>query len=180
MKIFDINNPRHKSILREELNRAQNILVEAFAYSVDEIWDKMSKEDRDTAVYAAKVEDPDAIVGVSWDKVPYDIQDQLDLSEYELAKYDQAGRTNLRAIENYMKTVPNLGQLTGRFLARVGRDRKNDLTIKQSYQLLNAIQKFKESGSISNASSIDSTADDAAKRNFMDAERRAGRTSGLD
>jgi phosphatidylethanolamine-binding protein (PEBP) family uncharacterized protein len=82
MKIFDINNPRHKSILREELNRAQNILVEAFAYSVDEIWDKMSKEDRDTAVYAAKVEDPDAIVGLTWDKVPYDIQDQLDLSDY--------------------------------------------------------------------------------------------------
>ena len=179
MKIFDINNPRHKSILREELNRARNILVEAFAYSVDEIWDKMSKEDRDTAVYSAKVEDPDAIVGLTWDKVPYDIQDQLDLSDYELAKYDQAGRTNLRAIENFMKTTNNLGQITGRFLARVGRDRKNDLTIKQSYQLLKAIHEFMNKTNPSQAST-DTAADDVAKRNFMDSERRAGRTSGLD
>ena len=179
MKIFNINNPEHKNILREELFRAKNIMIEAFAYSVDEIWDKMSREDRDTALYSAKVEDPDAIVGVTWDKIPADIQDQLDLSDYELAKYDQAGRTNLRAIENFMKTTNNLGQLTGRFLARIGRDRRNDLTIKQSYQLLKAIHEFMNKSNPSQ-SSADTTADDVAKRNFMDTERGAGRNSGLD
>lgn len=179
MKIFNINDPEHKNILREELFRAKNIMIEAFAYSIDEIWDKMSREDRDTALYSAKVEDPDAIVNVTWDRIPADIQDQLDLSEYELAKYDQAGRTNLRAIENFMKTTNNLGQITGRFLSRVGRDRRNDLTIKQSYQLLKAIHEFMDKTNPSQGSN-DPSADDAAKRNFMDAERRAGRTSGLD
>lgn len=179
MKIFNINDLEHKNILREELFRAKNIMIEAFAYSIDEIWDKMSREDRDTALYSAKVEDPDTIVNVTWDRIPADIQDQLDLSEYELAKYDQAGRTNLRAIENFMKTTNNLGQITGRFLSRVGRDRRNDLTIKQSYQLLKAIHEFMNKTNPS-PGSIDTAADDTAKRNFMDAERRAGRTSGLD
>lgn len=34
--IFDIKNPRHMAILREELNRAKQILIEG--YSADEIW----------------------------------------------------------------------------------------------------------------------------------------------
>ncbi len=178
MNLFDLNNVRHKQILREELERAKRIITEG--YSTDEIWDTMSPEDKDTVLYAAKVTNPEELRSAEWDSIPADVQDTIDLSDYELAKYDQAGRTNLRAIENYMKTIPNLGQLTGRFLARVGRARKNDLTIKQSYQLLNAIQKFKEAGSTNTTAFIDTDADDAAKRNFMDAERQAGRSRGLD
>lgn len=179
MKIFDINSPRHKAILKEELTRLKRILTEGYGYSMDEIWDAMSDEDKDTALYSAKVTNPGELRRKDWDSIPADVQDQLDLSEYELAKYDQAGRTNLRAIENFMKTTNNLGQITGRFLARVGRDRHNDLTIKQSYQLLKAIHEFMNKSNPAQ-SSINMDADDAAKRNFMDAERRAGRTSGLD
>jgi hypothetical protein len=180
MKIFNINKPSHKRILKEELTRLKHIILEGYGYSMDEIWDAMSNEEKDTVLYSAKVTNPEELRNMSWDSIPADVQDTIDLSDYELAKYDQAGRTNLRAIENYMKTVPNLGQLTGKFLAKVGRERKNDLTIKQSYQLLNAIQKFKEAGSTSPTAVMDTTADDIAKRNFMDAERQSGRTSGLD
>lgn len=179
MNVFNIKNPRHKQILKEELLRVKHILSEGYQYSTDEIWDAMSDEDRDTALYSAKAMNPDELRMKDWDDIPADIQDQLDLSEYELAKYDQAGRTNLRAIENFMKTTNNLGQLTGRFLARVGRDRSNDLTIKQSYQLLTAIHEFIDKSNPSQ-SSMNTAADDAAKRNFMDAERKAGRSSGLD
>ena len=143
MNVFNIKNPRHKQILKEELLRVKHILSEGYQYSTDEIWNAMTDEDRDTALYSAKVTNPDELRGEDWDAIPDDVQDQLDLSAYELAKYDIGGRTNLRAIENFMKTTNNLGQLTGKFLARVGRSRINDLTIKQSTELLIAIHKFR-------------------------------------
>ena len=62
------------------------------------------------------------------------MQDVLDLSNYELAKYDQGGRTNLRAINNFMTQSPNVNRLINTFLKKVGRTRVNDLTIKQSTQ----------------------------------------------
>jgi hypothetical protein len=176
MKI-NFNNPRYKQILKEELERAKRIITEG--YSTDEIWDTMSPEDKDTVLYSAKVLNPEELRSGSWDSIPADVQDTIDLSDYELAKYDQAGRTNLRAIENYMKKSPNLEQLASKFLSKVSRSRRNDLTTKQSYDLLQAIQKFINRTSDSRPE-IDASADDAAKRAWIDAERNAGRTSGLD
>ena len=176
MKI-NLNNPRFKQILKEELERAKRILVEG--YSADEVWDTMSDEDKDAALYVAKAENPEELRVGSWDSIPADIQDTIDLSDYELAKYDQGGRTNLRAIEQLIKKSPNLDQIVNKFLSRTGRSRRNDLTIKQSYQLLKAIHEFMNKSNPSQ-SSADTTADDVAKRNFMDTERGAGRNSGLD
>lgn len=179
MNVFNIKNPRHKQILKEELLRVKHILSEGYQYSTDEIWNAMTDEDRDTALYSAKVTNPDELRGEDWDAIPDDVQDQLDLSAYELAKYDIGGRTNLRAIENFMKTTNNLGQLTGKFLARVGRSRINDLTIKQSTELLIAIHKFR--AAMNPQQSQASTANDnEVKRAWLDAERKAGRSSGLD
>jgi hypothetical protein len=178
MNVFNIKNPRHKQILKEELLRVKHILSEGYQYSTDEIWDAMSDEDRDTALYSAKVTNPDELRGEAWDDIPEDVQDTLDLSTYELAKYDIGGRTNLRAIDRFMKTVPNLGQLTGKFLAKNGRSRVNDLTIKQSTDLLIAIHKFQ--AAMNPVQQKADTDDSASKAAWLNKQRQSGRSSGLD
>ena len=62
MKIFDINNKQHVRILKEEIQRFKYILKEAKQYSADEIWAKMSPEDRKTVLYAAKESNPNKYI----------------------------------------------------------------------------------------------------------------------
>lgn len=183
MNVFNIKNPRHKQILKEELTRVKRILTEGFQYSTDEIWNLMTDEEKAHLMLSSSDDEgPDReemYATAEWDDIPADVQDVLDMSEFELAKYDIGGRTNIRAIDRFMKTVPNLGQLTGKFLAKTGRARINDLTIKQSTALLIAIHKF--DNAMNPTSTQAPAADDSAyKAKWLDAERNAGRSSGLD
>ena len=183
MNLFNIKNPRHKQILKEELTRVKHILSEGFQYSTDEIWNLMTDEEKAHLMLSSSDDDgPDReeqYAAAEWDDIPADVQDVLDMSEFELAKYDIGGRTNLRAIDRFMKTVPNLGQLTGKFLAKTGRARINDLTVKQSTALLIAIHKFQ--AAMNPARTQAPIPDDSkVKQAWLDAERNAGRTSGLD
>jgi len=164
MNLFNINNPKHKQILREELARARRILHEG--YSADTIWDKMTKEDRETALniiwdkmtkddretalYVAKATNPeqlidvtwdeipadiqDLIIDVTWDEIPADIQDLIDLSDFELAKDDREGRNLLSGIDTALKT-PGNKQFVDKFLKKIGRTSLRDITIKQATQL---------------------------------------------
>ena len=179
MNVFNIKNPRHKQILKEELLRVKHILSEGYQYSTDEIWNTMTDEDRDTALYSAKVTNPDELRSQDWDAIPDDVQDVLDLSAYELAKYDIGGRTNLRAIDTWSKKISNIGQMISKFLDKTGRSRVNDLTIKQSTALLIAIHKFQNAMNPQRSQDLP-TDDIEVKRAWLDAERKAGRSSGLD
>ena len=132
MNLFNINNPKHKQILREELARAKRILREG--YSADIIWDKMTKEDRETALYVAKATNPEQLIDVTWDEVPADIQDLIDLSDFELAKDDREGRNLLSGIDTALKT-PGNKQFADKFLKKIGRTSLRDITIKQATQL---------------------------------------------
>ena len=132
MNLFNINNPKHKQILREELARAKRILHEG--YSADIIWDKMTKEDRETALYVAKATNPEQLIDVTWDEVPADIQDLIDLSDFELAKDDREGRNLLSGIDTALKT-PGNKQFADKFLKKIGRTSLRDITIKQATQL---------------------------------------------
>ena len=101
MKIFDFKNPKHVKILREELKRVKRILSEGAQFSMDEIWKEMSNEERTTALLASADDaGPDLADNYSdsdWDSIPADVQDRLDLSAFELAKYDtETGHRNLR------------------------------------------------------------------------------------
>ena len=148
MNLFNINNPKHKQILREELARAKRILREG--YSADTIWDKMTKEDRETALYTiwdkmtkedretalyvAKATNPEQLIDITWDEVPADIQDLIDLSDFELAKDDREGRNLLGGIDTALKT-PGNKQFVDKFLKKIGRTSLRDITIKQATQL---------------------------------------------
>jgi hypothetical protein len=179
MKIFNIKNTKHQEILKEELIRVKRILLEGSGFSMDEIWAAMTEDERFDAIAASR-DDIDAAERYSneiWDSIPDSITDSLDLSEYELAKYDQGGRTNLRSID-FQMSKQGVDKLVNKYLQKVGRARKNDLTLSQSYDLLTKINQFIQSTTKSKP--FTSVADDDVKQAWLDAERRAGRRSGLD
>ena len=140
MNIFDINNPRHKQILKEELARAKRLMEQS--YNADHIWDSMTPEDRKEALYVAKEPNPDALLDVEWDKVPADTQDLIDLSNYELARTNQGGGSMLRGIAFAMKENPVGQPFVKKFLEKVGRAELRDLTVDQSYKLNIALWQY--------------------------------------
>ena len=133
MKIFNHKDPAHLRILKEELNRAKRLIREA--YSADEIWNKMSLDDRKTSLYVAKTPNPNKLISVTWDNIPADVQDLIDLSDYELATSDQGGRSMLRGINYALKENPIGQSFVKQYLQRIHRASLNDITIKQSYEL---------------------------------------------
>tara|TARA_R110000868_G_scaffold196995_3_gene443135 strand:+ start:1023 stop:1502 length:480 start_codon:yes stop_codon:yes gene_type:complete len=159
MTVFNIKNPRHKQILKEELTRVKRILSEGFQYSTDEIWSLMTDDEKtDLLLSSADDDGPDRAEEYTdggWDDIPADIQDTLDMSEFELAKYDSAGRTNIRAIDSLTKRLTNANSLVSKFLAKTGRFRVHDLTIKQSAALLIAIHKFQDATGPSSSVGLD-------------------------
>jgi len=155
MKLFDINNPRHIEILREELAKIPQLLRE---YNEDSIWASMSEDDRWDAIASVSDDDgpdlADKYVGRVWDNIPDDITDRIDLSDYKLASSDLGGRTNLRVIESFKRKDPAAQRVIDAFLKRVGRSDFNKITVKQSYQLLSAIHKSSESGAPTNTFNV--------------------------
>ena len=126
MKLFDSTNKQHLTILREELTRVKRILTEGAEYSADEVWAAMTPEERRKV--AAGHENID-----TWDSVPADVQDNINLSDYELAKYDRSGRTYLRGIERFQKDITD--PVVEKFLKRVGRNSVDALTVDQAMKL---------------------------------------------
>ena len=139
--IFDYKNPTHIRILKEELLRAKRLIMEQM-FSADEVWDKMSNRDRNEALYVAKVTNPDELIELTWDDIPADIQDTIDLSDYEIASKNKDGRVNIRGIEYAIKENPIGKQFIDKFLKQVGRPTLNDITINQSYKLNTAVWQY--------------------------------------
>lgn len=143
MKVFDFKNPKHVQILREELTRVKRILAEGANFSMDEIWKEMSEDERHNSLLATRDDAgpdiADRYADAEWDNVPAEIQDALDLSAFELAKYNVVTKTNLGTIKSYEKKSPEYAKLISGYLAKVGRKDVYCLTTKQSYDLLKKI-----------------------------------------
>lgn len=83
MKIFDINNPRHVQILKEELVRARRILRE---YNEAEIWKRLTVQQREELL--ASVDDDmgpdfaDEYAETDWMQIPDAITNRIDISRY--------------------------------------------------------------------------------------------------
>jgi hypothetical protein len=137
MKNLNLNNETFRRILKEELEIVRNVINEN--YSADKIWSSMSEKDRNEALYSAKAMNPDELLNVVWDQIPADVQDTIDLSDYELANDDQIGRTNLRAIAGLSSKDAKAKQIVDRFIKATGRQSIQTLTKKQSTKLLAAI-----------------------------------------
>ena len=139
--IFDHKNPIHVHILKEELARAKRIISES-TYNTDTVWEKMTDVERNEALYVAKVTEPDELIELTWDEIPADIQDIIDLSDYELANTDKGGRTNIRGLEYGLTEHPEAKIFVDKFLKKVGRASLKDITIKQSYELQPAFWSY--------------------------------------
>jgi hypothetical protein len=144
MKIFNHKNPRHMQILKEELARAKRILTEGF--SADRIWALMTPDERKTAISTtddASIDLADQYAENEWDNVPADLQDQIDLSEYELAMDDQQGRSLLRGIKSAITENPEkANEFIKKFLKKIGRKRLEDITIDQATKLNIGIYQY--------------------------------------
>jgi hypothetical protein len=149
MSIFDINNPRHKQILKEELARAKRLIEQS--YNADAIWDSMTPEHRKEALYVAKEPNPDALLDVSWDDIPKetqdlidlgDYQDLMDLGDYKLARKDQAGASLLRGIKAAIKQNPDAERFITKFLTKVKIENLDDITVNQAYKLNPALWQY--------------------------------------
>ena len=132
--IFDYKNPTHVRILKEELARAKRIMNES-TYNADTVWDKMTEVERNEALYVAKVPNPDKLIKLKWDEIPADIQDIIDLSDYELANTDKNGSINMRGLKYGLTQHPEAKTFVDNYLREIGRESLNDITIKQSYDL---------------------------------------------
>lgn len=148
MKVFDFNNPKHIKILREELKRVKHILAEGSKFSMDEIWKEMSEDERRNSLLAsADDEGPDLADNYAdeeWDSIPADVQDRLDLSAFELAKYDtESGHRNLRFIKN-MSSDDAGKKLVSAYLEKIDRRDIDCLTKKQANDLLLKLAKLKK------------------------------------
>lgn len=140
MNIFNINDPKHRQILKEELARAKRLMEQS--YSADGIWDTMTQRDRKEALYIAKEPNPDALLDASWDDIPSDIQDLIDLSDYELARKNQAGGSLLRGIKTAIKQHPDAERFVAKFLNMIGRENLDDITVNQAYKLNPALWNY--------------------------------------
>ena len=132
--IFDYKNPTHIRILKEELARAKRIMNES-TYNVANVWDKMTEVERNEALYVAKVPKPDKLIKVVWDKIPANIQNIIDLSDYEIASMDKNGSINIRGLKYGLTQHPEAKTFVDKYLLDLGRKSLNDITIKQSYEL---------------------------------------------
>ncbi len=144
MKIFDHKNPRHLQILKEELARAKKILNEV--YSADRVWDAMSEDEQEEALMAtADDEGPDLAdkwTGAKWDEIPSDLQDMINLSDYELAIDDKFGRSLLRGIKNALQSNPTAKTFVDKFLRAVNRTSVENLTVNQVTKLNTGLYQF--------------------------------------
>ena len=147
MKIFDHKNPRHIQILKEELARAKKILNEE--YSADRVWAAMSEQEQEEALMAtADDEGPDLAdkwTGAEWDEIPADLQDQINLSDYELAIDSKEGRVMLRGIKNALVSNPKAQQFIDKFLKAVNRTSVDNITMDQSQKLNIGVYRFIQS-----------------------------------
>lgn len=193
MKIFDFKNPRHLEILREELHRAKTLMIEASGYNEDKIWDAMTEDERWEAIAATADDDgpdlADKYYAEKWDNVPDSITDQIDMSKYKLARFDIGfGTSLLRGIKtirdvnykndpDYEKIKTAIQKLIDEYCKEAGRQ-LDDLTSKQAMDLNIKVQRL--TSKLKPEPKWDPNSGEEAKRAWLDAERRAGRTSGLD
>jgi hypothetical protein len=164
MKIFDHSNPRHMEILREEYTRVKDI-VEAYntTYSADKLWGNMTPDERKSALYVAKAPNPEEYLDGTWDDIPADLQDLIDLSEYERATSSQTGRSLYRGTKYAMQQDPQSNHFVMAFLRQHGKATIEDLTVGEMSDLNLKIWRFvnrNKPKQIQNPNATSMTADD--------------------
>jgi len=140
MKIFDHTNSEHIKILKEELARAKRLITEA--YSADRLWGNMTQDERKSALYVAKTTNPEEYLDASWDAIPADIQDLIDLTTYERATENQTGRSLYRGTKYAMTQDPMSNRFVMSFLRQRNKAAIEELTVEEMSDLNVKLWRF--------------------------------------
>jgi hypothetical protein len=102
MKIFDIKNPKHVQILKEELRRAKRILRE---YNEADIWKRLTVTQREELLQSVDTEmGPDfasEYAETEWLEIPDAVTNRIDISKYTadyVKSVDKSALTYARGI----------------------------------------------------------------------------------
>lgn len=150
MNIFDANNKKHVQILREELKRAQSIILE---YNEEKTWDSMTDEQKHNALLA--VDDDmgpdiaDEYTNMSWLRIPDVITNRVDLRPYMKQQPDRRTmmhiRSLIRGIKSRAKEDANAAKFVKAYLAKTMAQNVEDLTSQQVEDLMFKLHDFQAS-----------------------------------
>lgn len=190
MKHLDLSeNKVFKRIYQEEISKVKRRLEES--YNEDKIWDSMTDQDRFDAILSV-TDDTAAAERYSkeiWDLVPDDITDNIDMSQYRLAKGDfRFGEPLLRGIKNmrdikfkddpdFEKIKTSIQKLIDQFTKKTGRSFEN-LTSKQAKDLNIKVQHL--IGKFKPMPEWDPNAGSDIKSAELDRLRKQGKSYGFD
>jgi len=139
MKIFDINNPKHVQILKEELVRARRILRE---YNESDIWKRLTVQQREELL--SSIDDEmgpdfaDEYAETEWMQIPDTVTNRIDLSKYtaDYAKsVDKDAFTYARGIFDIIydeARFKNTKQLQDHILRKVGATSTDPQSLKMA------------------------------------------------
>jgi len=139
MKIFDINNPRHIQILKEELVRARRIIRE---YNEADIWKRLTVTQRKELLQS--VDDDmgpdfaDEYAETDWLQIPDAVTNRIDISRYtaDYAKdVDKSALTYARGILEIIyndSKFKNTKQLRDFIAKKIGATSTDDESMKMA------------------------------------------------
>jgi hypothetical protein len=102
----------------------------------------MTPDERKSALYVAKAPNPEEYLSARWDDIPADMQDLIDLSDYERATENQTGRSLYRGTKYAMTQDPNANRFVMVFLKQRNKAAIEELTVEEMSDLNIKIWKF--------------------------------------
>jgi hypothetical protein len=150
MNIFDPTNKKHLAILKEEILRAKQLMLE---YNEEEIWNSMSDPQKSQALMSADddmgPDFADEFTDTPWLKIPDVITNRIDLRKYSAEKPDRQSmmftRSLIRGINNRVKEDANAAKFVKAYLGKTLANRVEDLTSDQIKDLMFKLHEFQAS-----------------------------------
>ena len=147
--IFNPNNKNHLRILKEEIQRAKQLMLE---YNEESTWESMTDDQKESALLA--VDDdlgPDIAeeyTDMPWLRIPDVITNRVDLRQYMKnpdRKSSMFIASLMRGINNRMKEDANAAKFVKAYLGKTLANRVEDLTGDQVKDLMNKLHDFQAS-----------------------------------
>jgi len=150
MNIFDPTNKKHLAILKEEILRVKQLMLE---YNEESTWQSMTNAQKEEALLA--VDDDlgpdlaDEYSSEEWLRIPDVVTNRIDLRKYSAEKPDRQSmmftRSLIRGINNRVKEDANAAKFVKAYLGKTLANRVEDLTSDQIKDLMFKLHEFQAS-----------------------------------
>lgn len=150
MNVFDPNNKKHLAILKEEILRAKQLMLE---YNEESTWQSMTNAQKEEALLA--VDDDlgpdlaDEYSSEAWLRIPDVVTNRIDLRKFSVEKPDRQSmmftRSLIRGINNRVKQDANAAKFVKAYLGKTLANQVEDLTSDQIKDLMFKLHDFQAS-----------------------------------